>query len=388
MSLSTRLKVTPYVDNASGKPSVKDLRLIHVAWVDVGADPTAGKDLSNSDTSQESDASLITTVDLALLPIATGNPSWDGGAAEKRVWDNAKGDGAKAGRAYFWQDSKGDPNLRQTYKLPFADVINGTLTAIPKGVEAAFGAMRGARTPISIPAGDKAGVLAKIKAYYDKMGKPWPLSSASNADTEQSVDTTPQNDEQRGLNMSENEEAQAATPTDPITDQAEVSTPEPTNPTQTPTDAPKPTFSEMADNEEVTLTAGELRKKLSDMQADLYQQFVQENERQALIAQLMEADSEIPAEFLESLKDNGQLKYLKSIIDRLMQKLDERDNSISELQSKQYRLTGEKPSFSASAGAEADLNKLAEKYFSTESDNGNSVRAKMLGKRMQGVTQK
>lgn len=48
MSLSTRLKVQPYIENATGKQYVRDLRLIHVAWVDVGADPTAGKDLSNA----------------------------------------------------------------------------------------------------------------------------------------------------------------------------------------------------------------------------------------------------------------------------------------------------------------------------------------------------
>jgi hypothetical protein len=55
ISVSTRLRVEPYFDNAEGKASVRNLRLIHVAWVDVGADPTAGISMKEAQNTEESD---------------------------------------------------------------------------------------------------------------------------------------------------------------------------------------------------------------------------------------------------------------------------------------------------------------------------------------------
>ncbi len=64
--------------------------------------------------------------------------SWDGGAAAKRMLDAAGigGDHPKpeiAKRGFLLYDA-GNPNLRGSYKLPFADRIEGRLTAIAAGV--------------------------------------------------------------------------------------------------------------------------------------------------------------------------------------------------------------------------------------------------------------
>lgn len=82
------------------------------------------------------------------LPLADREMTWDAAAAEKRIrtWaggeDNISWD--KYRRAFFWYDSE-NPELLGSYKLGFADVINGRLTAIPRGIFAAAAVMRGAR---------------------------------------------------------------------------------------------------------------------------------------------------------------------------------------------------------------------------------------------------
>ena len=71
------------------------------------------------------------------LPI-DATRSWDGGAAAKRMLDAAGigGDHPRpevAKRGFLLYDA-GNPNLRGSYKLPFADRIEGRLTAIAAGI--------------------------------------------------------------------------------------------------------------------------------------------------------------------------------------------------------------------------------------------------------------
>jgi HK97 family phage prohead protease len=69
------------------------------------------------------------------------NETWDGAAAAKRVLDDAGFDGdtpdvAKAARGFLVHDAA-NPVLRSSYKLPFADIVDGELKAIKSGVAAA-----------------------------------------------------------------------------------------------------------------------------------------------------------------------------------------------------------------------------------------------------------
>lgn len=66
---------------------------------------------------------------------------WDGAAAAKRMLDDAGLDSdapdfAKAARGFLIHDAA-NPVLRSSYKLPFADIIDGELKAIKSGVVAA-----------------------------------------------------------------------------------------------------------------------------------------------------------------------------------------------------------------------------------------------------------
>lgn len=92
------------------------------------------------------------------LPLSDQAAKWDAGAARKTLKST------QFAKAHFWRDPDGDPDEIGSYKLPFAEVIDGTLTAIWHGVTA--GAARLSQT--DIPAADKKAVQAKMGAYYRK----------------------------------------------------------------------------------------------------------------------------------------------------------------------------------------------------------------------------
>lgn len=106
------------------------------------------------------------------LPIADRDTAWSGSDAEAAVGEAAGLDGDKPdwamyGRAHFW--AAPDASKKGDFKLPFATIVDGKMTAVPAGVFGAAGAMQGARGGASIPDGDVAAVKAKIARYYARM---------------------------------------------------------------------------------------------------------------------------------------------------------------------------------------------------------------------------
>lgn len=111
------------------------------------------------------------------LPLADRECSWDGGAAEKRVrsWAGAEDKPNKKYRdAHVWYDPAKKENFT-AYKLLVADVVDGRLKAVPRGVMAAGNVMQGARGGIDIPEKDVDRVKSHLAKYYKKMGDtaPW-----------------------------------------------------------------------------------------------------------------------------------------------------------------------------------------------------------------------
>lgn len=108
------------------------------------------------------------------LPLSARGAAWDATAAEGRVRAWAGGgdsldemDWVKYRKAFFWFDDSKPENVG-SHKLPFADVIDGELTAIWRGVTAAAGVISGARGGVDIPDADMPGVKARIGHYYDR----------------------------------------------------------------------------------------------------------------------------------------------------------------------------------------------------------------------------
>lgn len=105
------------------------------------------------------------------LPLAPREREWDADAAEGRVrsWsDSEDAPSARYRQAFFWFDSE-NPDQFTAYKLGFADVIDGRLTAVPRGIFAVAAVLSGARGGVDIPASDAAGVRSRVETYYGRM---------------------------------------------------------------------------------------------------------------------------------------------------------------------------------------------------------------------------
>ena len=108
------------------------------------------------------------------LEIAPRDTAWDAAAADKRVQEYAGGkdkmDWAKYAKAFFYVDET-NKELLGSYKLQFADVIDGSLVAVPKAIFAVAGVLNGARGGVNIPDSDAAEIKDKVAAYYARLAK-------------------------------------------------------------------------------------------------------------------------------------------------------------------------------------------------------------------------
>jgi hypothetical protein len=111
------------------------------------------------------------------LPLADRGRVWDGDAAEKRVraWAKAEDEPNERYRdAHVWYDADAKEDFT-AYKLLIADVVDGRLRAVPRGVMAAAAALQGSRGGIDIPAKDADRARRHLAKYYAKLGDeaPW-----------------------------------------------------------------------------------------------------------------------------------------------------------------------------------------------------------------------
>src|SRR5688572_3676830 len=114
------------------------------------------------------------------LPLADRDRAWDGDAAERRVreWADAEdGPNPKYRDAHVWYDAD-EKDEFGAYKLLIADVIDGKLEAVPRGVMAAGAVMQGSRGGVDLPEKDIDRVKSHLAKYYEKMGDtaPWERS--------------------------------------------------------------------------------------------------------------------------------------------------------------------------------------------------------------------
>jgi hypothetical protein len=111
------------------------------------------------------------------LPLAPRDREWDGDAAERRVrtWAGAEDEPNEKYRdAHVWYDKDKKDNFT-AYKLLIADVVDGELVAVPRGVMAAGAVMQGSRGGVDLPDSDIDRVKSHLAKYYAKMDDepPW-----------------------------------------------------------------------------------------------------------------------------------------------------------------------------------------------------------------------
>jgi len=160
-------------DKKSGLPIYTEAYLDHHSVVTKGANPKA-----NIIEVYSADLEVYGATGYQNLPIV--EKAWDAGAAKKRVAAWAGGDDmdwSKYAKAFLWFDSA-DRKKIGSYKLPYADVIDGSLKAVSRGIFAAAAAIQGARGGVDIPEGDIARIRAHLARYYKKMDKEVPWSSS------------------------------------------------------------------------------------------------------------------------------------------------------------------------------------------------------------------
>lgn len=132
-----------------------------------------------NDTAEETDALAATVIGDPDLPLAGRDTDWDGDAAADRVRAWATPDGAELvdaeryARAFFWRDPDGEPETEAAYKLGFADVIDGELTAVPAGIFAVASVLEGGRGGVEIPEDEQDRVRGRVGAYYERMAAEW-----------------------------------------------------------------------------------------------------------------------------------------------------------------------------------------------------------------------
>jgi hypothetical protein len=109
--------------------------------------------------------------------MADRDREWDGDAAATRVRrfvDADDGPNEKYRDAHVRYDKEKKDNFG-AYKLLIADVADGKLTAVPRGVMAAAAAMQGSRGVVDLPKDDIDRVKNHLGKYYAKMDEtaPW-----------------------------------------------------------------------------------------------------------------------------------------------------------------------------------------------------------------------
>jgi len=108
------------------------------------------------------------------LPLAEESMAWDASAAGKRMVDLCGGmddmDWARYGKGHFWSDPDALDQVGG-YKLPFADVVDGDMVAVWRGVAAGMVALMGGRAPLAIPEADRRPVYDGMVGYYERFDK-------------------------------------------------------------------------------------------------------------------------------------------------------------------------------------------------------------------------
>lgn len=149
------------------------------AIADALDDPQARQDLVRALLSpgQDVQRAVIGSTD---LPVAERSREWDGNAAKDRVFSAFTGedgtvDTRGVARAFLWRNPDADPQTQAAYSLGIADMVEGRLQIIPRGVAASAGG-RGVDAA-SIPAADKTRIKTRICSLYDRIRREfddWP----------------------------------------------------------------------------------------------------------------------------------------------------------------------------------------------------------------------
>lgn len=104
-------------------------------------------------------------------PLAPRETTFDADTAIANIAAWSGGDASKFGSAFLWQDKQGNPNNRESYRLPLADVLDGRLTLVPRAVFSAGTIMSGAHGGLydTLPENERTQVQQVLTQIYDML---------------------------------------------------------------------------------------------------------------------------------------------------------------------------------------------------------------------------
>lgn len=105
------------------------------------------------------------------LPLAPRDRSWDGTQAEQRIreyTDSIEAPNQDYKKYFMWFDGE-NADLFGSYKLLYADIINGKPHIVPRAIFAIAGILNGARGGVDISEADKNKIKPVINQLYKRM---------------------------------------------------------------------------------------------------------------------------------------------------------------------------------------------------------------------------
>lgn len=105
------------------------------------------------------------------LPLAPREREWDSTAAEKRIRTFTESTDVPSAdyKKYFMFYDAEAPDQFGSYKMLFADVINGEAKIMPRAIFAIAGVLNGARGGVEIPDADRNKIKGTINSVYKRM---------------------------------------------------------------------------------------------------------------------------------------------------------------------------------------------------------------------------
>ena len=105
------------------------------------------------------------------FPIAARDAKWDAEAAEAAVrllTGAEERPNAAYAACFFWHDTAAS-ELFGSYRLPYCDVVDDRITAVPHAIFAVAGILDGARGGTTIPKADQEKIKAVVTQWYARM---------------------------------------------------------------------------------------------------------------------------------------------------------------------------------------------------------------------------
>lgn len=104
-------------------------------------------------------------------PVAERETPFDADDAIARIAAWSGGDSRRFAQAFLWRDDSGNPDNRETYRLPLADVVNDELVLIPRAVMSAATIMSGAHGGLydTVPENERGQIQQVLTNIYDRL---------------------------------------------------------------------------------------------------------------------------------------------------------------------------------------------------------------------------